>query len=133
MAWVSGRRSDATALRAAELRIDELIQDDGARKVPAMEEMLQRLGLSWDEVAFVGDDLADVPVLQRAGVPIAVGNAVEEVKRLAAYVTGARGGAGAVREAIEVLFRARGDWDEGVRQYLRERDGHPPARARDAG
>ena len=122
VAWVSGRESEATTLRATELRIDELIQDDGARKVPAMERMLERRGIGWDEVAFVGDDLADVPVLRRVGLPIAVGNAVDEVKRLVSYVTAARGGAGAVREAIEVFLKARGVWDDGVSGYLRERD-----------
>ncbi|HXW96211.1 MAG TPA: HAD hydrolase family protein [Gemmatimonadales bacterium] len=121
VAWVSGRYSDATTLRASELQITEVIQDRGARKVPAMTEMLLRLGVGWDEVAFLGDDLADVPVLRRVGLPLAVANAVDEVKRLAAYTTQAPGGSGAVREAIEVLFRAQGRWDEAVRVYLEDR------------
>lgn len=121
VAWVSGRYSDATTLRASELQITEVIQDRGARKVPAMTEMLLRLGVGWDEVAFLGDDLADVPVLRRVGLPLAVANAVDEVKRLAAYTTQASGGSGAVREAIEVLFRAQGRWDEAVRVYLEDR------------
>jgi 3-deoxy-D-manno-octulosonate 8-phosphate phosphatase (KDO 8-P phosphatase) len=119
--WVSGRYSDATTLRASELKIDEVIQDPGARKVPGMTEMLLRLGVGWDEVAFLGDDLADVPVLRRVGLPLAVANAVDEVKRLAAYTTRAPGGGGAVREAIEVLFRAQGRWEEAVRVYLEDR------------
>lgn len=121
VAWVSGRYSDATTLRATELRVDEVIQDKGARKVPAMTEMLLRRGIGWDEVAFVGDDLADLPVFRRAGLPIAVANAVDEVKALAHYQTAARGGDGAVREAIEVLLRAQGRWDEAVRVYLEDR------------
>jgi 3-deoxy-D-manno-octulosonate 8-phosphate phosphatase (KDO 8-P phosphatase) len=121
IAWVSGRYSDATTLRATELRIDEVIQDRGARKVPAMTEMLLRLGVGWDEVAFLGDDLADVPVLRRVGLPLAVANAVDEVKRIAAYTTQAAGGSGAVREAIEVLLRAQGRWQEAVRVYLEDR------------
>ncbi len=133
VAWVSGRCSEATTLRATELRIDELIQDDGARKLPAMEQMLARRDLNWDQVAFVGDDLADIPVLRRVGMPIAVGNAVDEVKRLAAYVTSARGGTGAVREAIEVLLRARGEWDAGVSQYLRDREDDVAARSSGTG
>jgi 3-deoxy-D-manno-octulosonate 8-phosphate phosphatase (KDO 8-P phosphatase) len=107
VALVSGRYSDATTLRATELKIDEVIQDKEARKVPAMTEMLMRRGIGWDEVAFVGDDLADLPVLRRVGLPIAVANAVTEVKELAAYTTTARGGSGAVREVIETLFRAQ--------------------------
>jgi len=121
LAWVSGRFSEATELRARELDIPELVQDSSARKVPAMEAMLARHAISWDEVAFVGDDLADLPVLRRVGVPIAVANAVPEVKAVASFVTAARGGQGAVREAIEALLRARGEWEAGVRQYLEDR------------
>ena len=121
IAWVSGRYSDATTLRATELRIDEVIQDRAARKVPAMTEMLLRLGIGWDEVAFLGDDLADVPVLRRVALPLAVSNAVDEVKRLAAYTTQAPGGSGAVREAIDVLLRAQGRWEDAVRVYLEDR------------
>lgn len=121
VAWVSGRYSDATTLRATELRIDEVIQDPGARKVPAMTEMLLRRGIGWEEVAFLGDDLADVPVLRRVGLPLAVQNAVSEVKSLAAYVTQAPGGSGAVREAIELLLRAQDRWDEAVKLYLTDR------------
>jgi 3-deoxy-D-manno-octulosonate 8-phosphate phosphatase (KDO 8-P phosphatase) len=121
VAWVSGRYSDATTLRAAELRIDEVIQDPGAQKVPAMTDVLLRRGIGWDEVAFLGDDLADVPVLRRVGLPMAVANAVDEVKQLAAFTTRASGGGGAVREAIEMLLRAQGRWDGAVRTYLEER------------
>jgi 3-deoxy-D-manno-octulosonate 8-phosphate phosphatase (KDO 8-P phosphatase) len=121
VAWVSGRYSDATTLRATELHIDEVIQDRGARKVPAMTEMLLRNGFGWDEVAFLGDDLADVPVLRRVGLPLAVANAVPEVKALASYITTASGGQGAVREAIEALLRAQGRWDDAVRVYLEDR------------
>lgn len=119
--WISGRSSSATTVRAEELGV-EVLQDSSARKVPAIEALLARRGLSWDQMAFVGDDLADVPVFRRVGVPIAVANAVPEVKALAAHVTVARGGAGAVREAVEALLGARGEWDEGVRRYLQERD-----------
>ncbi len=121
LAWVSGRYSDATTLRATELNVDELIQDPGARKVPAMTEMLLRRGLGWEEVAFVGDDLADIPVLRRVGMPIAVANAVAEVKDLCSYTTRAAGGQGAVREAIEAVLRAQGRWDEAVKTYLQDR------------
>jgi 3-deoxy-D-manno-octulosonate 8-phosphate phosphatase (KDO 8-P phosphatase) len=121
VAWVSGRYSDATTLRATELDVDELIQDPGARKVPAMTEMLLRRGLGWEEVAFVGDDLADIPVLRRVGLPIAVANAVTEVKALASFTTEAVGGSGAVREAIEAVLRAQGRWDEAVQVYLHDR------------
>lgn len=121
VAWVSGRYSDATTLRATELHIDEVIQDRAARKVPAMTEMLLRRGIGWEEVAFLGDDLADVPVLRRVGLPMAVANAVAEVKALATVTTRAPGGSGAVREAIELLLRAQGRWDEAIRVFLEDR------------
>lgn len=121
VAWVSGRYSDATTLRAAELRIDEVVQDRDARKVPAMTEMLLRLDIGWEEVAYLGDDLADIPVLRRVGLPMAVANAVDEVKALACYVTAATGGSGAVREVVEQLFRAQGRWEEAVKVYLEDR------------
>jgi 3-deoxy-D-manno-octulosonate 8-phosphate phosphatase (KDO 8-P phosphatase) len=118
--WVSGRSSEATALRASELRVEELLQVPGPRKAAAFGELLARRGIGWDEVAFVGDDLADLPVLRRVGLPIAVANAVPEVKQIAAYVTRANGGHGAVREVIETLFRARGEWPGMLERYFAE-------------
>jgi 3-deoxy-D-manno-octulosonate 8-phosphate phosphatase (KDO 8-P phosphatase) len=118
--WVSGRSSEATALRASELRVEELLQVPGPRKAAAFGELLARRGIGWDEVAFVGDDLADLPVLRRVGLPMAVANAVPEVKQIAAYVTRANGGHGAVREVIEALFRARGEWPGMLERYFAE-------------
>lgn len=124
VAIVSGRRSEATALRARELRIDDVLQDSGGHKVPAVETLLKKHGLDWDQVAFVGDDLADVPVLRRVGLPIAVANAVEEVKAIAAYVTEAAGGRGAVREVVTAVLRARDEYDDAVGRYLEARGGN---------
>jgi 3-deoxy-D-manno-octulosonate 8-phosphate phosphatase (KDO 8-P phosphatase) len=121
VAVVSGRVSEATSLRMRELGITEVVQDDGARKLPALRRLLAERRLEWGEICYVGDDLADVPVMRRAGVPIAVQNAVPEVKAIARFVTERRGGDGAVREAIEMLLRARGEWDAAVQRYYRER------------
>jgi 3-deoxy-D-manno-octulosonate 8-phosphate phosphatase (KDO 8-P phosphatase) len=118
--WVSGRSSEATALRAAELRVEELLQVPGPRKAAAFEQALVRRGIGWDEVAFVGDDLADLPILRRVGLPIAVSNAVEEVKQVAAYVTDAAGGHGAVREVVDALLRGRGEWSDILERYFTE-------------
>jgi 3-deoxy-D-manno-octulosonate 8-phosphate phosphatase (KDO 8-P phosphatase) len=118
--WISGRSSEATALRAAELRVEELLQVPGPRKAAAFEQVLQRRGLDWQDVAFVGDDLADLPILRRVGLPIAVSNAVAEVKQIAAYITQATGGHGAVREVIETLLRARGEWPGILERYFAE-------------
>jgi 3-deoxy-D-manno-octulosonate 8-phosphate phosphatase (KDO 8-P phosphatase) len=119
--WLSGRESAATALRARELGVDELIQDPTARKLPAFEALLERRGLAWADCAFVGDDLADLPVLRRVALPIAVANAVAEVKAAARVVTTASGGAGAVREVAELILRARGEWQGLVARYFLER------------
>lgn len=118
---VSGRESAATALRARELGVDELIQDTDGHKLPAFEAMLDRHGLPFDGCAFVGDDLADLPLLRRVGLAIAVANAVPEVKDAARWVTRATGGAGAVREVAEGLLKARGQWPTLVADYLRAR------------
>ena len=119
--WVSGRESAATALRARELAVDELIQDPTARKLPAFEALLERRGLSWEDCAFVGDDLADIPLLRRVALPIAVANAVPEVRAAARLVTTLPGGQGAVREAAELILRTRGEWDTLVSKYFLER------------
>jgi 3-deoxy-D-manno-octulosonate 8-phosphate phosphatase (KDO 8-P phosphatase) len=118
--WLTGRHSEATALRARELKVDELLQVPGPRKLEALEEVLQRRGVSWEDVAYAGDDLADLKVLRRVGLPIAVANAVAEVRAVAGYVTRAPGGHGAVREIIEGLLKARGVWAEMLERYFAE-------------
>jgi 3-deoxy-D-manno-octulosonate 8-phosphate phosphatase (KDO 8-P phosphatase) len=118
--WVSGRHSEATTARARELRVEEVLQVPGPRKLEAFGALLERRGIAWDEAAFVGDDLADLQVLRRVGLPMAVANAVAEVKAAAAFVTTAPGGHGAVREAIEALLHARGDWPALLERYFAE-------------
>lgn len=117
IAWITGRLSEATAMRAAELGIDLLRQVPATAKVPALEEIRAELGLAWDEIAFVGDDLADYLVMQKVGLPVAVANARPEVKRIARYVTTASGGHGAVREVIDALLKARGEFDMALARY----------------
>jgi 3-deoxy-D-manno-octulosonate 8-phosphate phosphatase (KDO 8-P phosphatase) len=119
--WLSGRESAATALRARELAVDELIQDPTARKLPAFEALLAQRGVAWEECAFVGDDLADLPLLTRVGLPIAVPNAVAEVKAAVRLVTTVAGGDGAVREVAELILRARGEWQGLLTRYFLER------------
>lgn len=112
----SGKTSDAVAARARELKIEQVIQ--GSRdKVADLGALLTRLGLRWEQVAMIGDDLPDLPVLRVCGYPIAVANAVEEVKSAARLVTFRTGGQGAVREAVEYLIRADGRWDEVIAHY----------------
>ncbi len=122
VAWLSGRHSEATTLRAEELKIPILVQDSGARKVPALGAILAKTGFDWSEVAFVGDDLADLGVMERVGLPIAVANAVDEIKQVARWVTTRSGGQGAVREVIERLLRERGEWDAVLARYRAARE-----------
>jgi 3-deoxy-D-manno-octulosonate 8-phosphate phosphatase (KDO 8-P phosphatase) len=118
--WVSARPSSATRLRAHELKIDFLVQQkDRYSKVAAVEKLLAQEKLSWDEVCFVGDDIVDLGPLQRAGVAVAVANAVREAKAAARLVTRAAGGRGAVREVAEMLLKAQGKWDAIVAHYTK--------------
>jgi len=107
--WISSRPSAATARRAKELRIDFLREGKGS-KVRAVESLFAQSGFRWDEVCYVGDDLYDLGAMQRAGVAVAVANGVEEVKAVAHYITRARGGHGAVREVVELILKAQGQW-----------------------
>ena len=122
VAIVTGRESGSVAMRAEELRIAECHQDATAAKLPIVRRLVERLRLEWDEVAFVGDDLADLPVLRRVGLPATVANAVPEVKALARWSATRRGGDGAVREFAEALLHARGEWPARVAAYLAERE-----------
>jgi 3-deoxy-D-manno-octulosonate 8-phosphate phosphatase (KDO 8-P phosphatase) len=119
--WVSGRVSESTAERAKELKIADLVQDQGANKLVPVQEILTRKGLGWDQLAWVGDDIADLPVLRKAGLAIAPENALPEAKALAHHVTARPGGRGAVREMIVDLLAARGEYDAALRRYLEER------------
>jgi len=117
VAIVSGRVSEATAWRAQELGIDECHQDPDAKKLPVVQKLLDDRGLGWQEAAMVGDDLADLPVLERVALPVAVSNAVPEVHAVSRWATEAPGGQGAVREFARELLTARGEWDGLVREY----------------
>ncbi|UCC72690.1 MAG: HAD hydrolase family protein [Gemmatimonadota bacterium] len=122
VAIVTGRRSEVVAMRARELGIEEVHQDPEAEKLPVVGGILERRKLDWSEVAFLSDDLADIPVLRRVALPVAVANAVPEVIALARWQTRRFGGGGAVREFAEDLLKARGDWAAVVESYLVERD-----------
>ncbi len=115
-ALVSGRTSLAVDRRASELGIRPVLQgrDD---KLRAFEDVLTETGLRAEQVCAIGDDLPDLPVLQRCGLAIAVADACREVRAVAHYVTETPGGYGAVREAIEWLLKLRGEWDEVVARF----------------
>ncbi|NNF25838.1 MAG: HAD hydrolase family protein [Gemmatimonadetes bacterium] len=121
VAVVSGRVSEATNLRAMEIGVHQIHQDPGAHKLPIVLRIMSEMGVEWDAVAMLGDDLADLPVLERAGLPCTVANGVAEVRQVCAWQARRTGGQGAVREFTEALLRARGQWDALVEEYKLER------------
>jgi len=108
---ITGRESPALLRRAQEMKMDYIYMKIPL-KMPAYEEILTKAGVKDAEVAFVGDDLPDIPILKRVGLAVAVGDAVPEVKKVAHYTTKAHAGRGAVREAIELILKCKGIWDE---------------------
>lgn len=114
--WVSRRPSSATTMRAQDLKIDYLRQEDGD-KVSVVEGLLGETGLDWGEVCYVGDDVVDLGVLKRVGVAVAVVNGIDEVKAVADYVTRLPGGQGAVREVVDLILKAQEKWTTMLKDY----------------
>ncbi len=110
---ITGRDSPATARRAVEAGM-EFVAQGQPRKLQSYEDILKRAGVTDAEVAYVGDDLPDLPLLERAGLAVAVADAAVEVLRAAHYVTKARGGKGAVREVVELILKSQGKWKKGI-------------------
>lgn len=106
---VTGRESAALLRRAQEMKM-EFIYMKQPLKMPAYEDILRVAGVSDSAVAYIGDDLPDIPLMRRAGLAVAVGDAVPEVKDAAHYTTKAVAGRGAVREAVELILKSKGLW-----------------------
>ena len=107
VAVISGRESAAVARRMQDLGIAHVFQGD-EEKLPLFERLLKKLGLTADQAACVGDDLPDLPLLERAGLAVAVPNALEAVKARAQHVTESPGGGGAVREVCDLIMASQG-------------------------
>jgi YrbI family 3-deoxy-D-manno-octulosonate 8-phosphate phosphatase len=118
VALLSGRSCRTTERRAEELGIG-IVHQGVKDKWPVMERILDAAGCTADEAAYVGDDLPDLPVMYRVGCPVAVADAVAEVRAAACRVTTLGGGQGAVRETIEWILRAQGRWDTIMARYAR--------------
>jgi len=114
---ITGRDSPAVTRRAKESSM-EFVYQGQPRKTESYEKILAAAGVSDKEVAYLGDDIPDLPILQRVGLAVAVGNAVVEVKRAAHYVTKANGGEGAAREVVELILKAQGRWKQAVPQAI---------------
>ncbi len=119
---VSGRASPANRLRAEDLGV-KWYEGPGGKKLPIVERIIADHGVDWSQVACVCDDLADLPILHRTGLPVAVANAVPEVKAVSQWTSRRTGGNGAVREFAEALLRARGEWAGLIDGYVHERGG----------
>jgi 3-deoxy-D-manno-octulosonate 8-phosphate phosphatase (KDO 8-P phosphatase) len=121
-AILSGRASRTIRRRAADMGV-EAVYENAVDKLPVFEKILKKFGRKADRVCYMGDDLLDLPVLARVGFAVATADAVSEVRRIAHYVTRRGGGAGAVRETVELILKYQGLWPEVCRIY---RDRLPP-------
>ena len=121
VAIVTGRVSDSVRLRAKELGVEDVSQDPNALKLPGFMAILEKHGISPADAAFVGDDLPDLPIMRLVGLPVAVGNAVPEIRAVSSLKLSNMGGAGAIREFAELLLKARGEWKTVTDAYVAER------------
>jgi 3-deoxy-D-manno-octulosonate 8-phosphate phosphatase (KDO 8-P phosphatase) len=109
LAAVSGRDSTHVSARMRELRVPHILQGI-QRKADAVEQLLAQLAISFEELAYIGDDVNDLPVLRRAGLSACVADAADDVLPQVDYITRRRGGDAALRELIEIVLKAQGKW-----------------------
>jgi 3-deoxy-D-manno-octulosonate 8-phosphate phosphatase (KDO 8-P phosphatase) len=114
--FISGRLSKAVSHRAKELGV-RMVYQNAQLKTETYQKIKKRTGLSDQQIAYMGDDIADLPVLRRAGLALTVKDCWKGLKPIVDYITQAKGGRGAVREAIELLMRTQRRWRETVRDY----------------
>jgi len=114
---ITGRRSDVVSRRAQELGI-EILYQGALRKLEPYLEILSEQGLIDGQVAYVGDDIVDLPILHRVGFSATVADAVPDLFPCVDYITSRPGGGGAVREVCDLLVRASGQWDELTKRYF---------------
>jgi 3-deoxy-D-manno-octulosonate 8-phosphate phosphatase (KDO 8-P phosphatase) len=121
LAIVTGRVSESVRHRAKELGIEDVAQDPQAMKLGGLTRILEQRKVDWADVAFVGDDFPDTPIMRKVGLPVAVANAVPEVREIAKVQLQRAGGRGAVREFAEMLLKARGEWERTWKAYVDKR------------
>jgi 3-deoxy-D-manno-octulosonate 8-phosphate phosphatase (KDO 8-P phosphatase) len=115
--WVTKRNSQVVAIRARDLKIDHVYQGQ-SYKVDALNKIIAEEGCTLDEIAYVGDDIIDLPVMRKVGFAIATANARPQAKAAAHYITPNPGGQGAGRDAIDFILNSRGILDQTIEQYL---------------
>jgi 3-deoxy-D-manno-octulosonate 8-phosphate phosphatase (KDO 8-P phosphatase) len=118
---ITGRVSESVKLRAKELNIEDVAQDAQAMKLTGLQRILDERQIAWDDVAFVGDDFPDMPIMRKVGLPVAVGNATPEIRAIAKVQLKRDGGRGAVREFAELLLKGRGEWETTWNTYVDKR------------
>ncbi len=111
--FITGRRSPAVAKRAEELKVT-FVYLGQAKKKQAFEECMQKAGVTEEEVAYLGDDLPDIPLAMRAGLGVSVADGADELKAICHYTTRKFAGHGAAREVVELILKAQGRWEEAV-------------------
>ena len=111
--FITGRSSPAVAKRAQELKVS-FVYLGQAKKTQAFEECLQKAGVTEEEVAYLGDDLPDMPLASRAGLGVCVADGAPELKAICHFTTRKPGGRGAAREVVELILKAQGRWEEAV-------------------
>jgi 3-deoxy-D-manno-octulosonate 8-phosphate phosphatase (KDO 8-P phosphatase) len=116
---ITKRNSQTVAIRANDLKL-EFVYQGQAYKMHAIEEILAKTGYTIDQLAYVGDDIVDLPVMRRCGLAIATANARKQVKNVAHYITPNPGGEGAGRDAIDFILSAQGTLEQVIEQYLDE-------------
>lgn len=126
LAILTGRDSPTVTRRAEELGVDVVVQN-AKYKLTAFQQILDQLGVAAERTAAIGDDLMDLPVLTACGFPVAVADASQELKAAAAYVTKLPGGAGCVRETIELILKSAGLWGQVMARYLPSASDPAPA------
>jgi 3-deoxy-D-manno-octulosonate 8-phosphate phosphatase (KDO 8-P phosphatase) len=114
--FLTGRESRVVLHRARDLGVESVYQKV-LNKLEVYEKILKERGLTDEQIAFVGDDLVDIPVLRRVGFSAAVSDAIAEVKEIVDYVTDKKGGGGAVREICELLLKGQDKWEEVTQRY----------------
>ena len=111
--FITGRSSPAVARRAQELRVT-FVYLGQAKKTEAFEECMQRAGVTEEEVAYLGDDLPDIPLARRAGLAVCVADGAPELAAICHFKTSKLAGRGAAREVVELILKAQGRWEEAV-------------------
>jgi len=113
---ITAKNSRTLALRAKDMRVSEVFADIFP-KTAVLGKIMKKYKVSSEEICFVGDDLVDLSLLRRVGLPVAVSNAASEIKDAAVYITAAAGGRGAVREVAEMILKSQGKWEDVLKFY----------------